>query len=324
MKIGIDLDGVVYDFVGAIRKFVSNRYPHMPLLDTGPTCWDFYDVDWGMSLEAFLALCDDSVDNGFVFWDGDPIPGSVEMMRRLKNAGHTLHIVTDRSYGTKSKIATTAWLKAYDVPYDTLTFASDKTLVRTDFFIDDKPANVKALRDAGCHAFLLDLGRNDQAGQAWLIPSLDVFEVQVAEISASLDPMKTFDARLTDGFGLPTSRKSANREVRITDPNTGGQKGQKMTRADLLPADALLALAEHYGRSSETHGGKYPDRNWELGYKWSLSHGALLRHLLLFWNGVDVDHDPEVGDFPHIVAVAWHAMALLSFYLRDIGTDDRP
>jgi hypothetical protein len=32
--------------------------------------------------------------------------------------------------------------------------------------------------------------------------------------------------------------------------------------------------------------------------------------------------DPE--GFRHITAVAWHALCLLTFELRGIGTDDRP
>ena len=78
-------------------------------------------------------------------------------------------------------------------------------------------------------------------------------------------------------------------------------------------------LARHYGRGCQ----KYADRNWERGYKWSLSVAALERHLNLWKQGQDVDHDPEIGDFPHLVAVIWHACALLAFGKRGIGTDDR-
>lgn len=108
-------------------------------------------------------------------------------------------------------------------------------------------------------------------------------------------------------------------EIRVVDPQTGGAKGQKSARTDLLPPDALMALAEHYGRGSL----KYADRNWEKSYPWSLSIAALKRHLFLWEQGLDTDHDAQVGDFPHIVAVAWHALALLTFTLREIGTDDR-
>ena len=63
------------------------------------------------------------------------------------------------------------------------------------------------------------------------------------------------------------------------------------------------------------------DRNWERGYNWSLSFGALQRHLWQFWNGEDIDE--ETGT-PHIVSVLWHASALATFQARGKGNDDRP
>lgn len=106
-------------------------------------------------------------------------------------------------------------------------------------------------------------------------------------------------------------------EVRVTDPTTGGEKGSKLARFDLLPATPLWMLAEHYGRGAS----KYADRNWERGYKWSLSFAALQRHAWAFWNGEDTD--PETGS-PHILAVAWHALALAEFMRTHPEMDDRP
>lgn len=105
-------------------------------------------------------------------------------------------------------------------------------------------------------------------------------------------------------------------ETRVVDPNTGGEKGAKLARFDLIPPEALWALAEQYGRGSL----KYADRNWERGYKWSLSFAALMRHAWAWWRGEDID--PETGA-SHMSAVAWHALALYTFRHRNIGTDDR-
>lgn len=106
-------------------------------------------------------------------------------------------------------------------------------------------------------------------------------------------------------------------ETRVTDPNTGGQKGKKLERFDLIPWDALEVVAKLYGKGAE----KYAERNWERGYAWSLSFGALHRHLKAWWGGED--RDAETG-LPHLAAVAWHALGLLAFSLRKKGTDDRP
>jgi hypothetical protein len=110
-------------------------------------------------------------------------------------------------------------------------------------------------------------------------------------------------------------------ERRVVDPLTGGAKGSKLARFDLLPYDALNAVAEHFGRGAA----KYEDRNWEKGYAWGLSMAAMQRHLAAFWQGDDYDQgDASTGDFPHLAAVAFHALVLLAFWLRGDGTDDRP
>lgn len=105
-------------------------------------------------------------------------------------------------------------------------------------------------------------------------------------------------------------------EVRVIDPDTGGAKGSKLARFDLIPPGPLYALAEHYGRGAE----KYDARNWERGTAWSLNFAALQRHAWAFWSGEDID--PDTGS-PHLVAVAWHAFALLEFARTHPEKDDR-
>lgn len=105
-------------------------------------------------------------------------------------------------------------------------------------------------------------------------------------------------------------------EVRVTSP-TGGQKGQKLARYDLIPAEPLRQVAEMYGRGAE----KYAARNWERGYSWSLSFAALQRHAWQFWNGEDLDS--ETG-MPHMASVVFHAFALLYFMEKHREFDDRP
>jgi hypothetical protein len=115
-------------------------------------------------------------------------------------------------------------------------------------------------------------------------------------------------------------------EVRVTDPNTGGQKGQKLARFDLGIPEFDWALAELDGMGAR----KYDDRNWLKGYKWGLSVGALKRHLTSWLQGesYDVCSDecsPDCVEHTgahHLVAAAWHARALFTFEVRGLGTDD--
>ena len=105
-------------------------------------------------------------------------------------------------------------------------------------------------------------------------------------------------------------------EVRVVNEQTGGEKGQKTARFDLLPPDVMWELAEHYGKGAA----KYDDRNWELGYNYSLSFAALMRHAWAFWNGED--YDPDSGSH-HMVAVMFHAAALVRFTRMYPELDDR-
>jgi len=104
-------------------------------------------------------------------------------------------------------------------------------------------------------------------------------------------------------------------EVRTTSA-TGGEKGVKLARFDLLPPDALRQVAEHYGRGAE----KYAERNWELGYEWSKAFGAMMRHAWAFWGGEDID--PETGSH-HLAAAVFHCFSLMTWTKTHPEFDNR-
>ena len=132
-------------------------------------------------------------------------------------------------------------------------------------------------------------------------------------------------------------------ETRTTS-STGGEKGVKLGRFDLVPVGPLTELAEHYGVGAS----KYANHQWRRGYEWSKSYSALLRHLTAFWDGYDYDvcsNDPDgcahvdqdgnpfkavredacfnhTGSH-HMAAVAWHAFCLLEFKDKFPEHDDR-
>ena len=125
------------------------------------------------------------------------------------------------------------------------------------------------------------------------------------------------------------SDKTVSDEVRQTS-DSGAQKGSKLARYDMIPADALELVAKHYGKGAE----KYPPfdnndgygllDNYRRGYDWSLSFAAMQRHSWQFWNGEDID--PETGS-PHLAAIVWHALTMLHWSNNDElkeKFDDRP
>lgn len=108
----------------------------------------------------------------------------------------------------------------------------------------------------------------------------------------------------------------ADAEVRVTS-ETGGQKGKKLAQVGALDPQALLEVARVAGFGAD----KYERYNFLRGYEWSLSFDALCRHLFAWWSGED--KDPE-SSLSHMAHVGWHALALIAFEQRQVGTDNRP
>lgn len=94
-------------------------------------------------------------------------------------------------------------------------------------------------------------------------------------------------------------------EVR-TVSDTGAEKGVKPQRFDLVPIGPLTQLAELYGAGAK----KYAEHNWRMGYEWSKSYAAAMRHLTAFWDGEDLDEETQV---PHVINVAFHMFALAEY-----------
>lgn len=107
-----------------------------------------------------------------------------------------------------------------------------------------------------------------------------------------------------------------SKEVRITDPNTGGQKGSKPERYDLIPSSALDEVARVYGFGAN----KYDIHNWAKGYDWGLSIAALERHISAFKQGENID--PESG-LHHLAHAVFHCLTLIVFIQQGLGTDSR-
>lgn len=117
----------------------------------------------------------------------------------------------------------------------------------------------------------------------------------------------------------PTMQNNAldTLEVRVKNEKTGGEKGSKPFRFDLIPWEQMWEVAKLYGVGAE----KYAARNWELGYDWSLSYASLMRHLTQFWMGESVD---EESNCHHLASVVFHALAMMYFEQYHPELDDRP
>ena len=104
-------------------------------------------------------------------------------------------------------------------------------------------------------------------------------------------------------------------EVRTTSA-TGGEKGVKPERLDLIPPEFLEELGRVFGEGAK----KYSDNNYLKGYEYRKSLGAMLRHIMRFSAGEDIDR--ETGCH-HLAHAAWHCSTLYTFQREGLGEDDR-
>ena len=115
-------------------------------------------------------------------------------------------------------------------------------------------------------------------------------------------------ADLGKGAALPAATPTASVGLRL-------DAGKP--RMDLLPPEAMIALAELYEVGSR----KYAERNWEKGMPWGKCFACMMRHAWKWMAGED--HDDETGCH-HMIHVAWNAIAIFVYARRGIGKDDRP
>ena len=184
-SIGIDLDGVCFDFIGSYWRWIVEHEGFDPRLLTRPTSWDGHNY-LGISLEDFLRHCQEGVDGRVIFCVGVPLPGSLEAVMMLKRQGHEIHFKTARNFGSRDQENTYWWLDKYYFPYDSVTFCSDKTEgPEVDIYLDDKPDTVDLVLAAGTEAYVLfDPPREDQLGHPRLLKDWKEFLTKVEELDA--------------------------------------------------------------------------------------------------------------------------------------------
>lgn len=312
MRIGVDLDDVCVDFIGTLIGRYNYRYGandgHVDVRREDVVTWDLLDVFTRFETRDDLWgwVGRDCLTN----WaQAGAVPGALDGLQSLALGGHDIVIITSKAQGWEWVAHT--WLGSHRVPAREVHITADKAAVPAcDVYLDDRPKNLREIKAAHPDAIVVKFdrphNRNEPVKGTYLATSWDEF-LEIVEEGGT--------PRLQELMDRPTVF-SDETEVRVTSV-TGGQKGQKLARLGSLDPRALKELAKVSGFGAE----KYAAFNFLKGYEWSLSFDALERHLLEFWDGEDTDE--ESGRL-HIAHAAWHCLALTSFTLRGLGTDDRP
>lgn len=163
MRVGVDLDGVLYNFGDSVKRYLDH-IGQGHLWKSGPTpkpYWDFYK-DWNWTGKEFVDMCNAGADAGYIFC-GPARAGAVEAMDRIARTGNEIVIVTDRPFGSTPQVSernTVEWLSQHNIYYDELIFSADKTVGKCDIFVEDKLENYDALVADGTKVWLINRAWN--------------------------------------------------------------------------------------------------------------------------------------------------------------------
>jgi 5'(3')-deoxyribonucleotidase len=163
--LGVDLDGVVGDFYGAMRR-IAAEWLHKP--EEALAAEVSYGLDeWGIAeFGGYERLHRFAVTQRNLFRDMKPLEGAPAVLRKLSHRGIRIRIITHRlflKYSHKTSITQTVdWLDTYDIPYWDICFMNDKGAVGAHVYIDDTPSNIIQLRAHGCKTIVFTNSTNRQ------------------------------------------------------------------------------------------------------------------------------------------------------------------
>lgn len=150
--LGVDLDGVVADFVRGLKP-IAAEWLGVPAGElTEELSYGF--GEW--QLEAcggYEALHRFAVKERDLFRHLPPIAGAPAALRRLATREVRIRIITHRLYipwfHREAVQQTVEWLEQHGIPYWDLCFMRDKAAVGANLYLEDNPANIEALRGDG-------------------------------------------------------------------------------------------------------------------------------------------------------------------------------
>ena len=145
MRIGIDCDGVLRDFIGAFRKVVAQEYPNQEI-PWMVTSWRFEkDLPWLTGAEIKDLYREKFAD--IVFRDALPIDSRImefwALEKWAKKENHKLICVT--SQWPKIRCHTLYWLGKHNLNFHEVIFEKGRLKWQKDidWLIDDSPENYK-------------------------------------------------------------------------------------------------------------------------------------------------------------------------------------
>lgn len=184
MRIGFDVDGVIYRFTKAYHTWLNTNRGMSLDVEVEAQTWDWF-TEWE-SPDEFVMNLHDGVDSGEMYWVGDLYEPTIKQnLLDLRAAGHTIHVVTARLFGIVecSKVATQHFFDTHGLVYDTMDITKDKASVPTDIFLEDSLRNYHELEAAGVTSYLVNRPYNLMDDNRRRVDTVDEFSKLILEES---------------------------------------------------------------------------------------------------------------------------------------------
>jgi len=162
--LGVDLDGVVADFVRGLKPIAAEWLGVEPESLTDEISYGF--PEWNLdACGGYEQLHRFAVKHRDLFRRLPPMAGAPAALRRISSRGDVrIRIITHRLYiawfHKEAVEQTTEWLEYHGIPYWDLCFMRDKDAVGADLYLEDNPWNVQALRDLGHETIVVSNSTN--------------------------------------------------------------------------------------------------------------------------------------------------------------------
>lgn len=149
---GVDLDGVVADFIAGLKPIAAEWLGVGPNELTDEVSYGFPEWKIG-GKRGYNDLHRYAVKERRLFETLPVVPGAAAALRRLSRQGVRIRIITHRLYiewfHRQAVNQTVEWLEKNGIPYWDLCFMAAKSSVEADVYVEDSPTNIEMLRKAG-------------------------------------------------------------------------------------------------------------------------------------------------------------------------------
>lgn len=209
-RIGVDLDGTVYDF-GTIAAYLLEKFRGLPPLQP-PTRWNLREC-WPMTDDDWKWLWTSGIDYHGLYRYGPLYVGAPHVLKCLAFIGD-LVIITNRPNSARQD--TLDWLSYMHVPSSEahiLGYGKPKSSVPCDLYIEDAPHNIRELLDNTAATIVVP--RRDYNDHELFLPPIHANSwIGYRRIIRSKDWNQTQDEVLT----WHKNRVTANSATQRTEP----------------------------------------------------------------------------------------------------------